>query len=1156
LANAPPLGVNHAMVLSDGTIYTDNGSGQCLRLTADIHGSYQNGTWTHLSTMNNSRLFFASVVLTNGNVFVAGGEYGPGRHHAELFDPLNNVWTKIPDPLPGPAFSDAIGKILPNGNVLVAPVSLFGPCLIYNVAGNTWQTGGTAKNQNEVCWVKLTNDCILTIDTGAQTSEHYVPSLNSWVVDGNVPVVIYGAGAELGGGFLLPNGKVFYIGGSTNTAIYTPGATPSSAGSWVAGPTMVFGTNELGAVDAPAAMMVNGNIFCAIGPVGGFNSPTSFYEYDYLANAFTAVNAPDGSSTYGPAPFVTSMLCLPDGNVLFIGGQNSTSLYVYTPDGTPLAAGQPGIFSITENANGSYHLTGTNLNGISEGAAYGDDEQMDSNYPLVRMTNSISGNVYYARTFNWNSTSLQTGSRVVTTEFTLPPNLPAGAYSLVVVANGNPSAPTNFTYSPLSVPTGLTAVNGNGSARLSWNATTGATAYNVKRSATSTGYFATIATLSGTGSTSYTNSPLTNGLPYFYKVAAIGTGGPSSDSAVVSATPNGPTFIPGATNVNLAAFYNRAGIYNDGRTFSGGLDGSGSAFSANLLGPAVVWNNLVFSFGPANASDVASCAGQIISLPAGKFNTLQFLATAVNGGQLAQNFTVTYTDSSTATFTQSFSDWANQQSFAGETSLVPMSYRNQSGGSQTLNVAVDGYLFTLDPTKTVKSVTLPINGNLILMAMALATDPAPVSLASYYNRAGIYTDGTSFTNPPTGGLDGGGYAYSGTLLGSSQTWSNTLFDFGPLNATNVISCAGQIISLPPGNYSRVRMLATAVDGNQPSQSFTVRYTDSTTITFSQSFSDWFSPQNYGGENKAIPMGYRNTSSGSSTENNSLYLYGYSFTLNSAKTPQSITLPNNANVEVTAISLVPNWPPTFAATSYTLASANAGASYSTSIAANASDLNADALTFAKVSGPAWLNVAANGFLSGVPANSDANTNTFVVSARDSGGLSNTATLFIYVNGAPSFTVNPFSLPDIIAGQNISGTIATNATDPNPTDTLTFAKVSGPAWLNVGADGTLSGTPFSPDAGTNTFVVSVTDPSALSGSSSMTITVQAAPSIVASLTSEPGQLLLTWAGGISPFQVQQATNLDNPIWENIGAPISGNSLSVTPTNAISFYRIVGQ
>ena len=87
---------------------------------------------------------------------------------------------------------------------------------------------------------------------------------------------------------------------------------------------------------------------------------------------------------------------------------------------------------------------------------------------------------------------------------------------------------------------------------------------------------------------------------------------------------------------------------------------------------------------------------------------------------------------------------------------------------------------------------------------------------------------------------------------------------------------------------------------------------------------------------------------------------------------------------------------------------------TSVASDASDLNGDALSYAKVSGPAWLNVAANGGLSGVPATIDANTNSFVISATDSGGLSNTLTLFIYVNGAPSFTADPFTMPGIIAG----------------------------------------------------------------------------------------------------------------------------------------------
>ncbi|HEX4263772.1 MAG TPA: putative Ig domain-containing protein [Verrucomicrobiae bacterium] len=1156
LANFPPTGVNHCMLLSDGTVFTDNGNGDCCRLTPDIHGSYRNGTWTRFASMNFSRLFFASQVLTNGNIFVAGGEYGTGRRHAELFDPLNNVWTKIPDAIPGPAFSDAISETLPNGNVLVAPVSQFGGCVIYNVAANAFQTAAGTVNQNEVAWTKMPNDIIVTIDTGAQTSEHYVPSSNQWRPDGNVPVVVYGFGAELGAGFLLPNGKAFYIGGSTNTAIYTPNIAAAGAGTWVAGPPMVFGTNNLGAVDAPAAMLVNGKILCDLGPVGGFFGPASFYEYDYVANSFTQVTAPGGGSTYNSAPFVHSMLCLPDGNLLFVGGQNSQSLYIYTPDGTPLPQGQPIVNSITENADGSFHMTGLGLNGISEGAAYGDDEQMSTAYPLVRMTNSVSGNVYYARTRNWNSTSVQTGSRVIATEFNLPQNLPSGNYSLVIVANGNSSVATNFTYSPPPVPTGLTAVSGSNSfVLLSWNASAGATAYNLKRSASTTGYFTTIATLSGT---TYTNTGLTNGITYYYKVAAVGSDGPSSDSAAVNAAPAGPPSIPGATPVILSSYYNRIGIYTDGIHFSGGLDNSANAYSANLLSPSVFWNGLVFGFGPANTLDVISCLGQTIPLPQGQFNTLQFVATGVQSNHLAKTFTVTYTDNSTATFTQSFSDWANQQSNPGETIVKSMPYRDQgTGGSQTLKVSVDGYSFVLDPTKTVQSIMVPSDSNLILLSMMLANDTVAPNLSTYYNRAGIYTDSTTYTNPATGGLDGGGYSYSGTLLGSSQMWSNTLFTFGPLNATNVISCTNQVILLPPGNYSRLRILGAAVNGSKTGLSLSVTYTDAFVGTYFQNFSDWFSPQNYARESKAFPMSYRNFSDGSSTENNALYLYGYDLQLISTKTIQSVQLPNNSSVLIAAISLVPNWPPTVNVSPLTLPAVNSGQVYGGTIATNAVDLNGDTLTYTKLSGPAWLSVAANGALSGTPADSDANTNTFLLSVKDTGGLSNTMTLNIYVNGSPSFTVNPFSLPGIAAGQAYSGQIDTNAADPNPTDVLTFAKVSGPDWLTVDTDGQLSGTPLPTDVGDDTFVVSVTDSGGLSNTATMDIVVSSGTQIISTLTSQPdGTLQLNWAGGTGPYQVQATTNLTTPDWQNVGDPVSGGSIFITPTNDTMFYRILEQ
>ncbi|MGH7973858.1 MAG: hypothetical protein ACREIC_34505, partial [Limisphaerales bacterium] len=125
-----------------------------------------------------------------------------------------------------------------------------------------------------------------------------------------------------------------------------------------------------------------------------------------------------------------------------------SQLYVYNPGAAPLAAGKPTITSITQNANGSYHLVGTGLNGISEGASYGDDAQMNGNYPLVRLTDN-AGHVYYGRTYNWSSTGVATGTRPVSTEFTVPVT-GGGSYSLVVVANGIASDPITF-YGPVWV---------------------------------------------------------------------------------------------------------------------------------------------------------------------------------------------------------------------------------------------------------------------------------------------------------------------------------------------------------------------------------------------------------------------------------------------------------------------------------------------------------------------------------------------------------------------------------------------------------------------------------------------------------------------------------------------------------------------------------
>jgi hypothetical protein len=99
------------------------------------------------------------------------------------------------------------------------------------------------------------------------------------------------------------------------------------------------------------------------------------------------------------------------------------------------------------------------------------------------------------------------------------------------------------------------------------------------------------------------------------------------------------------------------------------------------------------------------------------------------------------------------------------------------------------------------------------------------------------------------------------------------------------------------------MLATGVNGNQASQPFIVTYTDGTTSTFTQSLSDWFTPQSYAGEAAAQTESYRVSPNGT-LDGRTFYLYGYSFTLNNAKTVKSLTLPSNANVVMLAATLTP------------------------------------------------------------------------------------------------------------------------------------------------------------------------------------------------------------------------------------------------------------
>jgi hypothetical protein len=459
--------IQHEMLLPDGSVLLQNGSDFAsngwFRLTPDSSGSYANGTLTPVPNSSLPRLFYASDVLRDGRVFVLGGEYTSlstsfnqpppqtETNTGEIYDPVANTWTPIAN-YPQSTFGDAPSAVLPDGQVLAGWQG--GPeNYVYDPVSNSWSQAASklyGDNSEEEGWVKLADGSILTVDTNGwlpNAAQRYVPQLNQWVASGTTPAPLatdasYGnLQTEIGPGILLPDGRVFWIGATGHTALYTPGTGLTDPGNWTAGPDIPGG---LGAVDAPCALEPNGTVlFTAQSINNTYQDPVNVFEYYPGNNQIIPVSLPPNANYIN---FLSRMLVLPNGQILYCDSENSLYVYTEDPNTAPNPAWAPTISNVTANQDGSFTLTGTQLEGLSEGSSYGDDAQNATNFPIVRLTDAV-GNVHYARTYNFNPngpTTVQTGSTPVSTQFVLPAGIGDGAYLLSAIANGIASSPALY----------------------------------------------------------------------------------------------------------------------------------------------------------------------------------------------------------------------------------------------------------------------------------------------------------------------------------------------------------------------------------------------------------------------------------------------------------------------------------------------------------------------------------------------------------------------------------------------------------------------------------------------------------------------------------------------------------------------------------------
>ncbi|MDQ2765313.1 MAG: hypothetical protein M3Y22_18105 [Pseudomonadota bacterium] len=480
VTKAPSGGLCNPLLLTDATVIVHNcDTPVWYRLTPDIKGNYADGTWSQIASLpvigktQYQPQYNASAVLPDGRVIIEGGEYDGGSsgvwtNLGAIYDPVANQWTAVSPPSGGSwsRIGDAQSVVLANGTFMLAACCASPAAdALLNPTNLTWTPTGApnagANYQDEQGYELLPNGNVLTIDVwtnyankgNATNAEQYSTQTGTWSGAGNTPVSLpdpYQCGNfEIGPAPLRDDGTLVAFGGNTGcvagatadpTAIYDYKTSAWSSGPDVPATCGAGSTTSCTLADAPAAVLPTGSILFAASSGYG-QAPTHFFEFS-TSNAIRQVaDTKEHASTSGS--YYYNFLLLPNGQVF--STDFSANAEVYTPVGNPVARWAPIVGKAPANVTPgrSYMIKGSQLGGRSQGAYYGDDAQASTNYPIVKLVNSATGDVSYARSYDFSMMSVAPNAHDYSTEFTVPASVETGPSSLYVIANGIASAPVS-----------------------------------------------------------------------------------------------------------------------------------------------------------------------------------------------------------------------------------------------------------------------------------------------------------------------------------------------------------------------------------------------------------------------------------------------------------------------------------------------------------------------------------------------------------------------------------------------------------------------------------------------------------------------------------------------------------------------------------------
>ena len=373
-----------------------------------------------------------------------------------LLNPNTLTWTATGSGKRDPWDEEGIAK-LQNGNLLVVDANIAVACNnaaeIYNASTGTFSATGSTPDQQADC-------------SNPGNSKSF--ELGPLVVRQDGSAVIFpgvlcsdvantNCANQAAGFVVVPKIDLYNVGAGTWSTLTTMPQIVTSPSNQ---------NYYYDMADAPAAVLPDGNVLIAVSPnYQAFVPPTHFFELNFSSGTLTQVGDTADASSGGA--YVQNFLLLPTGQVL--GVSQLGNIQIYQPlAGSPLANWVPVITSAPGcvSPGKTYLMSGTQLNGLTEGSYYGDDVNAAVNFPVVRIVNNSSSNVYYAKTFNHSTRSIAPNA-VVHTNFTVASGTALGASKLYDVGAGIASAGT-----PIMVKTSCLTdthdFNADGKSDIAW----------------------------------------------------------------------------------------------------------------------------------------------------------------------------------------------------------------------------------------------------------------------------------------------------------------------------------------------------------------------------------------------------------------------------------------------------------------------------------------------------------------------------------------------------------------------------------------------------------------------------------------------------------------------------------------------------------------